>query len=304
MPEPFPILTLRATDVLAPEEMGSKRKGWVRVNNDAKLWLFKYSRLSAGVMTGEAWAEKVGAEAAAALGIRAAQVELATLDGETGCVSRQFPELSEQGVELVHGCDLLPGVVLGYDKGRRFRQAEHTLENILAAVARVIPSEAEREQAFRELAGFVVLDAFILNTDRHHENWALLRWRDAFVRVRHKVAPSYDHASSLARNEPEDKLAGWLANRSMNRAEWYARRGHGGIFLGEEDRGANPLHLAEVAARRWPEYFRPWIERVRQLDFSVLECIMQRLPAGLISESHRQFALALLRHTQQALSAL
>ena len=303
LPDPYPILTLHAADVLAPEEMGSKRKGWVRVDDDAEPWLFKYTRVNDGVPTGEAWAEKVAAEIAVAIGLPAARVELATLDGEVGCVSRQFAELSVPGVELVHGSDLLPGVVLGYDRTKRFRQADHTLENILDAVAGVIPDAAQREAAFRRLAGCVVLDALILNTDRHHENWALLRSRRSDGSLHQEVAPSYDHASSLARNEPAATLAQWMDDKQLDRVAWYAQRGHGGIFLRGDKRGANPLRLVMVAVRRWPRYFQPWLERVRSLDFSVVEGILRRVPEQTISPEHREFALALLRRTQHILSS-
>ena len=304
LPEPYPILTLHAADVLAPEEMGSKRKGWVRVGDDAEPWLFKYSRVNEGVVSGEGWAEKIAAEVAAAIGLSAARVELAGLDGEVGCVSRQFAELSLGSVELVHGGDVLPGVVLGYERTKRFRQAEHTLDHILAAVERVILDVPERAAAFRQLAGFVVLDGLVLNTDRHHENWALFRRTLLDGTVHHTVAPSYDHASSLARNEPADMLTRWLGDTAMDRVVWYAGRGHGGIFLAGETRGANPLRLVEYAAQKWPRYFHPWLERVRVLDFSVLESIVSRVPAEMIPEPSRQFALALLRHTHHILSSL
>ena len=62
--EPYPIIPLRNEDVLAPEEMGSKRKGWVQVAGDSERWLFKYARFSNGQVTGEHWAEKVAAEVA------------------------------------------------------------------------------------------------------------------------------------------------------------------------------------------------------------------------------------------------
>jgi len=300
--EPFPILEFRGEDVQAPEEMGSKRKGWVQIPNDPLPWLFKYPRVTEGVLSGEAWAEKVASEVATLIEIPAARVELARLDGEPGSASQRFPALAEPDTELEHGSDLLPGVVTGYDRTQCFHQSDHTLENILAAVANVIAEGPERDSAFRQLAGFVVLDALILNTDRHHENWALLRKTHADGRREYRAAPSFDHASSLARNEPSDKLAQWL--REKNRAEWYANRGHGGIYIANEKRGANPLHLAAVAARRWPDYIRPWLENVRALDAARFADIMTRISAEMISQQQREFALALLRCTHQTLSQL
>ena len=94
-----------------------------------------------------------------------------------------------------------------------------------------------------------------------------------------------------------------MSDTQFDRAAWYAQRGHGGIFLHGERRGANPLRLAMVAARRWPRYFQPWLEQVRRLDFSVIEGILRRVPEQTISPEHRAFALALLRCTQHTLSS-
>ena len=91
--------------------------------------------------------------------------------------------------------------------------------------------------------------------------------------------------------------------QQLDRAAWYAQRGHGGIFLHGDKRGANPLRLAMVAVRRWPRYFQPWLERVRRLDFSIVEGILRRVPEQAISPEHREFALALLRRTQHILSS-
>lgn len=302
--DPYPIIELRGEDVQAPEEMGSKRKGWVQIPGRPLPWLFKYARMNEGIPTGEAWAEKVAAEIAELIELPAARVDLARLDGQVGSVSQRFPELAEADTELEHGSDLLPGAVLGYDRNRVFHNSDHTLENILNAVARVIPHGPARDTAFGQLAGFVVLDALILNTDRHHENWALLRKTQAKGPPIYRVAPSFDHASSLARNESPEKLEAWL--REKNRAQWYARRGrsHGAIYLPGEPKGANPLRLAEVAARRWPAYFAPWLGRVRSLEIGQIADILQRVPATMISASQQEFALALVRYTRVCLGAI
>ena len=86
--EPFPVWSLRSDASGArstnTEPMGSKEKFWLRINGQPRLWLFKYSRLSAGSVVGEHWSEKLGAEFAQLLGVRTARVELATFDGRLG----------------------------------------------------------------------------------------------------------------------------------------------------------------------------------------------------------------------------
>lgn len=291
--ESYPIISLRKEDVLAPEEMGSKRKGWVQVGTDSEPWLFKYARLSDGEITGEHWAEKVAAELAGLLEIPHARVELATLDGAVGCVSRRFPELSRPGTELIHGNDLLAGAVLGYDRAGRRAQPDHTIENIAKAIAAVIPDREERDRAFSQLAGYVTLDALILNTDRHHENWALIRLPSNDGIHLHRVAPTFDHASSLGRNEPVEKIGHWL--REANRFQWYAARGRGAIFVRPTgEHGANPVRLFEIAARAWPRYFQPWSRMVQNVGLDRMQSVVDRLPDRSIDPRQRAFAKGLL----------
>ncbi|ALA57889.1 HipA domain-containing protein [Nitrospira moscoviensis] len=299
--EPYPIISLRNEDVLAPEEMGSKRKGWVQVGNDSEPWLFKYARLNNGEITGEHWAEKIAAELAGLLEIPHAQVDLATLDGAIGCISRRFADLSRSGTELIHGNDLLAGAVLGYDRAGRRAQPDHTIENIAKAITAVIADREERDMAFLQLAGFVTLDALILNTDRHHENWALIRTRSSDGRLIHRVAPTFDHASSLGRNEPVEKLGQWL--QEPHRFEWYAVRGRGAIFIQPTDsHGANPLRLFEVAARTWPRYFQPWSIMLHNVGLDRILAVVDRVPEHMIDPRQRAFAKGLLGVTFRRVS--
>ncbi len=301
--ESYPIIPLRKEDVLAPEEMGSKRKGWVQVADDPERWLFKYARLSNGLVTGEHWAEKVGAELAEVLQIPHARVELATLDGAPGCISRRFPQLAKSGAELIHGNDLLAGAVLGYDRAKQFRQSDHTVENILAAISRIIVRPEELATAFRQMAGYLLLDALILNTDRHHENWAVIRVMHHDGRISHEVAPTFDHASALGRNEPPEKLALWLTE--PQRPAWYADRGEGGIFLISEDqRGANPLKLLELVAQRWPAYFTAWLKILENVGEYAILTTVDRIPSEVIMPAQREFAKALLRVTVRRVKEL
>jgi hypothetical protein len=299
--EPYPIIPLCKEDVLAPEEMGSKRKGWVQVGADSTPWLFKHARLSNGEITGEHWAEKIAAELAELLEIPHAQVNLATLDGAVGCISRRFAELSHPGTELIHGNDLLAGAVLGYDRAGCRAQPDHTIEHIAKAVATAITNREEREEAFRLLAGFVILDALILNTDRHHENWALIRSRLPDGAYVHRVAPTFDHASSLGRNEPVDKLGQWL--QESHRFGWYAARGRGAIFIKPTDpHGANPLRLVEVAARAWPRYFQPWRKMLQNVGLDRILAVVDRVPDHMMDVRHRRFAKGLLNITLRQLT--
>jgi HipA-like C-terminal domain len=283
--------------------MGSKDKAWFLLPDTNERWLFKYARVNEGISTGEHWAEKIAAEIAELFGIPHSLVELAEFDGRKGSLSRRFPELSQRGIELIHGNDLLPGFVLGYDREKRFRQTNHTLVNILAAVSRAITDEGQRSTALTTLAGYVVFDALILNTDRHHENWALLRDNRPSAEVRYLVAPSFDHASSLGRELLPATLDQW--KKEKWRPKWYANRAPGAIFLKEDQKhGANPLRLAEFALRLRPRRVTPWLEKLQGLNIAQFSEIIDRVPEAFMPQQSRHFCLSLLGHTLQHLQNL
>ena len=77
------------------------------------------------------------------------------------------------------------------------------------------------ESALDYFVGYVMLDAWIANPDRHHENWAAI-WDGSAMRL----APTFDHGAALARNlldsEREERLTIKYSNRTV---ESFARKG-------------------------------------------------------------------------------
>ena len=333
---PFPVLTLRAQDSASAEPMGSKRKEWYQVEGQPRPWLFKFSRFSDGAVVGEHWSEKLACEIAALLHLPHAQVELASLDGAVGSLSERFPILDLSNAELVHGNDLLGDHLAHYDREQWHGQREHTVVNIRAAIQRAIhqtyawPLEvnaddsvenmvysqefakmrAKREvesqvDADHALAGILMLDALILNTDRHHENWGMVRYSDEEGEGCIMLAPSFDHASSLARNVTEAQCAAWLTDRSLDRVAWYASRAKGAVWLNANDRhGPSPLALVVALYQDQPTWFRPWLERLRTIDPAQIVELVQRIPDDMIGHATRDFVSALVRHTFATLAAL
>ena len=200
MPEPYPITRIQPEWLPVHEHMGTKRKFWYRDPRGQTDWLFKYPRPN----TGEHWAEKIAAEVAARLGIMCAKVELAADDGHRGSTSLSFLSASE---ELVHGNQLLRWTLDGYDPDLRFGQSEHSFGNIWRCLGRLFVEPEAGEVAKRRFGEYLVLDAVIGNTDRHHENWGLIRKRrgDGWIG---RLAPSFDHASSLGRELLDGNRAG------------------------------------------------------------------------------------------------
>jgi hypothetical protein len=150
--------------VLEPEALGSKEKFWYRAKDGEPEWLFKFPQSN----TGQHWAEKIAAEVTACLSILHARVEFAVFQGTRGSATESF---ARDGRSLFHGNQILAGQVLGYEPGKAFGQSDHTLMNIFTALDKIFltPGGALKFKAI--FAGYIVLDALIGNTDRHHENW-------------------------------------------------------------------------------------------------------------------------------------
>ncbi len=293
----YTILSIKADEREDFEQLGSKPKFWfVR---DGQKWLFKESRTTAG----EDWSEKVAAEICTLLHIPAARVELAEFAGRRGSASLSF--LAE-GQVLLHGNEILAGTVQGYDKEKRFRQCDHTLDNILAALNKLFDPTV-REAMFRRFASYLVLDALIGNVDRHHENWGLvMRFKLAGPVRQFELlpAPTFDHASSLGREQTDKSRQRMLEDGDKGMAR-YLNRGHGGIYFRPTDaHGASPLDLVQFAVRQWPAYFAPALQSVRELKLDDIAHILSLVPDDRISLLARQFAFVLVQYSASRLGRL
>lgn len=287
---PYSIFEIQPEWVLETEAMGSKDKFWYR-SGDSPEWLFKYPQ----AQTGQHWAEKIAAEVAGCLDILHARVELAVFQRTRGSASESF---AREGRELFHGNQIMAGYVSGYDPAKRFRQCDHTLPNIFLALDRAFASPEGAKRAKEGLASYCVLDALIGNTDRHHENWGILRKRTG-RRWFGWLAPTFDHASSLGR-ELLDEGAGRSRSRLLHERHVgrYAERASGAVFWDSTDRhGPSPIELVRRAQRLYPEWFEPALRALDRIEIPLLRQVVERVPADWMSDLAREFAVQLMSYT-------
>ena len=295
MPEPYEIHEVQPEWMLRPEAMGSKTKFWYRRPGEQKRdWLFKFPQPN----TGQHWAEKIAAQVARVLGIRHARVELAVFAGNRGSVTESF---ARGGRDLWHGNQVLAGSVQGYDPDAKFRQSNHSLSNIWQALDGIFEDPGAARQAKITITDYIVLDALIGNTDRHHENWGILRKRVG-ERWRGSMAPSFDHASSLGRELLDARRDLLLAEDRIGR---YAARGRGGIYWSDTDEHApSPLELVRRASHTDPDLLRPALARLRTLNERSVREVIDGVPASWMNSPARRFALALMLYNLRELRRL
>lgn len=272
------------------EQMGTKYKFWY-VNDDVRV-LFKQGRPG----TGENWSEKVCCEICELLGLPHANYELAEWKGMRGVIS---PSIVAEGFRLVHGNELLAGVS-GYDAEKRYRVKGHTVRLVVAVIARSnvnFPIGYNAPSVFTSaadiFAGYLMLDALVGNQDRHHENWALVTGPDRCV----YLAPTFDHAASLGRNESDEAREDRLTTKDKGRSvEVYVERARSALY--KTPGSARPLSTLDAfieVARFRQVAAKYWVSKLGGLSFIDIETILNNIPSSEMSDQARAFASKMLK---------
>lgn len=302
MPAPFTI-----THVSAPESiefMGSKEKTWF-THEDGRRWLFKANRPG----TGEDWAEKIAAELCALLDIPHAEYEFALWEGKRGIAT---PNLLTKGERLVHGNELLSAFYTNYphqDGHRYYRKPEYTLDLVFQYLAshdltlppawNSIPQVTTASDLF---TGYLLLDAWISNTDRHDQNWAIIE-RNGDTGIVANLAPTFDHASSLGRELQDIERSDRLTTKDQQRTvAAYLQRGRSAFHRNPGDtRAMHPMDAFFVAARRYPDAAHTWQAQLEAVSMDTVITLFSRIPDERISSVGVDFAIKMLNTNRNLL---
>ena len=283
------------------EELGTKPKRWLTKPDTEERWLMKYatSNRSQGNVEyrkGDDWAERIACGIAEAIGIPVAPVELAfeqtseqTLYG-TVCRS-----VLQEGESLVNGDELMWQVGISVSNRRR---ELYTVEAVSQALAEVDPpTSADEELATWDVfVGYLFLDALIGNTDRHEENWSIIRPLQADGRRR--LAPTFDHASSLGFQLSDQQKQERLTSRDSNfTPEGWADRA--------KTRFAGKPHPVDVVNQArgldGQSAIEHWLGRVQRIDDLV--ALIWAVPEHRMSAPSKEFAERMLRRNWSRLAA-
>lgn len=282
------------------EQLGTKYKFWYR-----DVWgrrcLFKEGRPG----TGENWAEKVCCGICYLLDIPHSHYELAMWKDHKGVVT---PNFVPEGGRLVFGNELLAKFVPDYDGARRVRAPKHTLSRVMAVMLGVagidMPLRFSPPAEIKDVAGvflgYLMLDALVGNQDRHDENWGLILLPDGRI----TLAPTFDHASSLGRNERDAERMERLTTNDQGRSvERYVERARSALYGRVGDKPLTTLEAFEEAARllevrEAKGYWLSRLEATRVADFRV---ILDNIPPTEISDPAKAFALRMLEINRERL---
>lgn len=295
-PEPLRVFVVPAEAPASAEAMGTKSKFWF--SRSGEMWLYKATRPGSG----EHWAEVLAAALAEMLGLPHARYELARWRDKggvdnAGVVTRRF---TPHGFDLVHGNELLAERDPNYPAaGARYvRTQEHTIDAVRGVLAANVglplgwtPPEGITTPA-DVFGGYLLLDAWIGNTDRHHENWALVV---NLVEGHRYLAPTFDHASSLGAHHEDATRARRLGSTDPRfRVEGYVEKGRSALYLKAGD--AHPMTPLD-AFREWSQQAScdPWLQTLDAVEDNQVAELVGCVPISEMSGPSGAFAQAILQ---------
>ena len=293
------LVTQKAYEASSNETLGSKYKFWFD-HEELGRCLYKQSRENLG----EDWAEKVASELCSLLGLPHAVYELAsTWEGSRGVVS---PNFLSQGGTLVHGNELLSSIVPNYPAFGTYGISQHTIDVVLRAIAGEsvnLPIDwtppSGIQTAVDVFVGYLLLDAWIGNGDRHHENWGIVRMKIASTSEETEhLAPTYDHASSLGRDLSDSQ-------RQKRSVEAYANKCFSAFYGSVDDRKTlKTFDVFSLVANRYPKAACVWLAQLENISKANILEIFNRINRSRISPEASNFAQSILEINKHRLLTL
>ena len=282
------------------EWLGTKRKFWFLDNH--RRWLFKAEERG----TGDDWAEKIACHLCELLGMPHVHYELAELtDGNIPGVICET--CSPAPLSLVLGNQLLLRRDPDYpaEIGRKYKVREHTVHAVVDAVRELeLPSDEWMPNTDREIqtaldvfVGYVMLDAWIANQDRHHENWAALR--DDVLRL----APTFDHGAGLARILSDEERKERLTTKDRNRTvKFFTSKAKSAFYnLATDSQPLGTIEAFATFAKFVPNAARLWLDRLARIKLESVQAILDEVPNKRMTKITKEFTAKLLQINQERL---
>jgi len=298
----FPVHQVDRSRAEQFEQLGSKPKFWF-VEGTRRL-LFKADDRG----TGEDWAEVIACQLCELLGLPHVEYKLAE-ECEDDQILRPgviCENMAHKPFPLVLGNELLFATDPQYPTGQRFKVRQHSVVAVADMLQRLeVPSDVWMtgspdviQSALDVFVGYIMLDAWIANQDRHHENWGAL-WDGKAMRL----APTFDHGAGLARNLTDNERSERLSTKDRNRTvAAFAQRGRSAFYLREADN--QPLLTLDAFlafGKRSSVAKDSWLKQLLAVNRERMWGILEQVPQERMSPVCKEFTLELLLENQRRL---
>jgi hypothetical protein len=176
------------------EGSGRNEKVWLTNPGTQEIGLFKFRKSS---LTSEHISEKLASDIAHLLGLECANIEIGRYHSRVGCMSYL---INQPGEELIEGISLISKYYPNYNSDTMHDdvQAEYySFDMIMQAL--------ENYGLKPEFLKIMIFDCLIGNSDRHQNNWAIIKSKGAV-----RLSPMYDNGSSLCSYIEETNVESYL----------------------------------------------------------------------------------------------
>lgn len=303
---PYPIVRVNVEDADDVETLGTKPKFWWFSASGTRM-LFKAEDRG----TGEDWAEKISCELCALLQMPHVHYEMAQeyQDGKPKRPGVICENLIESTMSLVLGNQLLFERDNRYplDARAKYKVRMHTVDAIVTVLGDLGPpcgwsTHDVVASALDVFVGYILLDAWIANQDRHHGNWGAVT--DA--RGQLSLAPTFDHGAALARLLTDSERQERLQTRDRGRSiATYVTKARSACYADiSSERTLSSLDCFREFAKRTPDAAIAWQKRLESIHDTQVIAIVDRIPPSRISDVAREFTLELLAENKKRLLQL
>jgi hypothetical protein len=160
-------------------------------------------------------------------------------------------------------------------------------------------ASGQLKEAADVFLGYLMLDAVVGNTDRHHENWGWVHYPGKAI----ELAPTFDHASCLGRELTDDRRRITLEGKEPRRNfERYTEKTRSALFRASKDsKPLAPIDAFYDAALVRPAAGKEWLDRLDSLNEKTLTQSLRALPDTILSGPACAFADRLICLNRNAL---
>lgn len=214
-------------------------------------------------------AEVVSSRLAEKIDLPAARCEIAVRNGQPGSISRSIAP---------HPMNLSSGDMW-------------VAENVLPEVSELLNGlrghgKCSDMTAFEVFAGYLVLDAWIANTDRHGGNWGVLH--PGSINSCDVLAPAFDHGAALGSGLPDSRRAPHMVKSFCDRGKSRSFRKQPLLDLARD--------AVEMSGATW------WVDRVAAVPPAFWQGIVTSIDG--VSEVASSFTIDVLATNQERVSGL
>ena len=238
---------------------------------------FKYERYNCT----ESCSEKISYEIARVLGYPCAHIEFGEDEkGKIGILNYLFIKREEEEHDDAKSY---------INRDSTERKNFYTIQNIKNCLDKIDRS------LFNDFLKIMVFDALVGETDRHEENWGIIKKNGKY-----KISPLYDNGCNLLREFKNEQLATQYYDEKKD-FNSYIKRAKSVIYKDDHSRRYNLFELIEYLYQRYPNQIKQEIDNLRKLTTEKIEEITNKVPSKLLTEKHKMYIIIYLKKRKEIL---